>query len=333
MKKKQAIWTSHAVRIWVFTLLLILVTIPARDEGSSRAPINQPDLSSINQFWQKTLAEVAKEPLDAHVEKVKAYLPYFKYEVTYHSLGGVTIQCWLSKPIQQGASPKPLPAIVTVPGYGGWQQGITLSECQRGYIVLQVYPRGQGESEKFWKIDGPDKLTWRIAHPEGYYYQGAYVDVIRGIDYLLTRPDVDKSEIGIMGTSQGGGIALAVAALDPRVKVVVAHVPFLCNMRLAATVPSLVRKLLHGYGVLNANSLDTLDYFDPYTLAPRIKVPALLSAGGKDTTCPAATIRSVYGRLGGIKAIAYYPDLPHTSSIAFYQMSWKWMERYLPPGS
>ncbi len=55
-----------------------------------------------------------------------------------------------------------------------------LDDCQRGYAVLQVYPRSQGESADFWKIDGPDKLTWRVDQPEGYYYQGAYVDVMRG---------------------------------------------------------------------------------------------------------------------------------------------------------
>lgn len=114
-------------------------------------------------------------------------------------------------------------------------------------------------------------------------------------------------------------------------KAVVAHVPFLCNMRLAATIrDSLIRKLLQEYVVLNANSLNTLDYFDPYILARRIRAPVLLSAGGKDINCPAATILSVFEKLPGIKALAYYPGLPHTSSIDFYQMSWNWIGRYLP---
>jgi len=46
-----------------------------------------------------------------------------------------------------------------------------LDDCMRAYS-LQIYPRSQGESADLWKIDGPDKLTWHIAHPEGYYYQG-----------------------------------------------------------------------------------------------------------------------------------------------------------------
>ena len=125
-------------------------------------------------------------------------------------------------------------------------------------------------------------------------------------------------------------MVLLLAGVDPRVKAVVAHVPFMCNMRLAATLEgSLVRQLLQQYGELNANSLNTLDYFDPYLLADRIKAPVLLSAGGKDQICPAATIRSVFDRLAGVKALAYYPDLAHTSSGDFYKMSWDWMEHYL----
>lgn len=330
-KSLPAISGPLRVRLISFFFVLILGLAPGVTRGSERASPTSVHMSEIAHFWQETLAEAASEPLDAKVVQVKSQLPYFEYSVTYRSLGSVTIQGLLSIPVHVATPEERLPAIVTVPGYGGWQQGITLSECQRGYVVLQIYPRSQGESERFWKIDGPDKLTWHISRPEGYYYQGAYVDVIRGIDYLLSRRDVDQSRIGLMGTSQGGGIALAVAALDPRVKVVVAHLPFLCNMRLATTIPdSLVGRLLRGNGVLNADSLDTLDYFDPYILAPRIKVPVLLSAGGKDVNCPAATIRSVFDRLPGIKCFAYYPELTHTSSIDFYQMSWDWMEHYLP---
>ena len=266
------------------------------------------------------------------MEKVKEYLPYEKYQVTYRSTGDVHIRAYLSRPIEAEAPGTRLPAIITVPGYGGWQQGIMLDECMRGYIVLQVYPRSQGESADLWKIDGPDKLTWHIAHPEGYYYQGAYVDIIRGIDYLASRPDVDSTRIGAMGTSQGGGLVLALAALDPRVKAVTAFLPFLCNFRLTATIEgSLVRKMLLQYGDMNENSFDTLDYFDPYILADQIKAPALVSAGGKDQTCPAAGIRTVFDRLGGIKALAYYPDLPHTSCGDFYKMGWDWMDRHLKP--
>ena len=287
-------------------------------------------LAEIQAFWQKTRSDLAREPMEAIVEPVAEPLPYRKYRITLRSLDGVHFRALLALPVQGESKAKPLPAIVTVPGYGGTQQGVMLSECLRGYAILQVNPRSQGESEALWKIDGPDKLTWHIARPEGAYYQGAYADVIRGIDYLVTRPDIDAARIGLVGTSQGGGMALAVAALDPRVKAVVAHVPFLCDMRTAARTPdALVKTLLDRAGCNTEAALHTLDFFDPLQLAPDLQAPALISAGGKDVTCPAATIHAVFDRIPGIKSLAYYPDLPHTSCAGFYEMNWPWLDLYL----
>jgi cephalosporin-C deacetylase len=284
----------------------------------------------IESFWRATLQRVAKEPLEAEVEPVKEPLPYQKFRVTYRSLGNIKVRAYLGVPIRGEGPQQKLPAIVTAPGYGGSQQGLMLDDCQRGYVVLQVYPRSQGESAELWKIDGPDRLTWRVDQPEGYYYQGAYVDVMRGIDYLLSRTDIDASRVGAMGTSQGGGIVLAVAALDSRVKAVAAHVPFLCDMRHAALIPgALVKTLLERHGALNARTLRTLDYFDPANLAEGLRAPVLLSSGGQDAVCPPETIRSVFDRLPGIKSIVVYPALPHTSSGDFYRMGWEWMDRHL----
>src|SRR5262249_10110737 len=155
------------------------------------------------------------------------------------------VRALLAIPIQGGEASRRLPAVVTVPGYGGTQQGLMLADCQRGYAILQVYPRSQGISADLWKIDGPDKLTWRLHQPEGAYYQAAYADVIRGVDYLVSRAGIDGGRIAIAGTSQGGGIALSVASLDSRLKAVAAHVPFLCDMRQAArTEGALVKTLL-----------------------------------------------------------------------------------------
>jgi cephalosporin-C deacetylase len=280
----------------------------------------------IDSFWHATVERLAHEPIDAAVELTHEAVPYSSYVVTLRSLDGVRVRARLAVPVQGEAPAKPWPVIVTAPGYGGEQQGVMLGECQRGYAIIQVFPRGQGDSAGLSKIDG-DKLTGKLDRPEDAYYHGAYADIIRAIDFAVSRKDLDPDRIALVGTSQGGGIALAVASLDPRVKAVVAHVPFLCNVRLAARTPSLVKRLLDRAKRNDEAALNTLDYFDPLQLVPRLRIPVLISAGGKDNTCPVPTIQSVYDRIpGNAKTLKIYPELRHTSCVDFYKLSWAWLE-------
>ena len=50
-------------------------------------------------------------------------------------------------------------------------------------------------------------------------------DLQRVVDYLLTRPDVDPANIGIIGHSLGGKMALYGAAFEPRIKAIVSSEP------------------------------------------------------------------------------------------------------------
>jgi cephalosporin-C deacetylase len=309
--------TSCLLRIWI-ALLALQWTAAAQD---------------IPSFWRSTLARLASEPVEATIEDTREPLPYKKYRVGFRSLGGIRVRAFLAIPVRGGEKLHPLPALVTAPGYGGFQQGVMLDECQRGYAILQVFPRSQGPSAELWKIDGPEKLTWKLDNPEDAYYQGAYADVIRGIDYLLSRDDIDGERLAIAGTSQGGGIALAVASLDPRIKAVVAHLPFLCDVRRAArTEDSLIKRLLDAARMNDENHLRVLEHFDPLQLVPALKAPALISSGGKDIVCPAVTIRAVFDSMPGVKSLFHDPDLPHTSSGRFYSMTWAWIEAYIGRG-
>jgi cephalosporin-C deacetylase len=197
-----------------------------------------------------------------------------------------------------------------------------LSDCQRGVLVLQVFPRGQGESREAPAGDPNTEYLLRGIHsPVDYFYRGAFMDILRGVDYLLTRPDVAVGRIGAMGTSQGGALVLNLSALEPRIRAVTAHLPFFCDVAHNAW--------FRNKPLSEPQNLKTFAYFDPLTQAPQIQVPALLSSGGRDELCPAETIRAVFDRLSGIKTLVHDPELIHTASPNFYRMCWDWMDRHL----
>lgn len=58
-------------------------------------------------------------------------------------------------------------------------------------------------------------------------------DFRAAISYVRARPEVDRERIGIWGSSYSGGHALYVAAIDKRVKCVVAQVPTISGFRAA----------------------------------------------------------------------------------------------------
>ncbi len=82
------------------------------------------------------------------------------------------------------------------------------SELPRAGIAVMLFDRrGSGESE-------------------GHFATADFValadDVVAAVDYLQSRPDVDKARIGLHGTSQGGWIAPIAAARRPDIALIVA---------------------------------------------------------------------------------------------------------------
>lgn len=93
----------------------------------------------------------------------------------------------------------------------------------RGFIVLGIDPVGQGERIQISRdlIFG-GCCTEHNIHGKQLLLTGEWFgnwrtyDAIRGIDYLLTLPEVDASRIGVHGTSGGGTLTTLVSAADDR---------------------------------------------------------------------------------------------------------------------
>jgi dienelactone hydrolase len=91
---------------------------------------------------------------------------------------------------------------------------------QHGYVALVLDPIQLGESQ------GLHHGTYREGRwdwpSRGYTPAGTEVwNAMRALDYLETRPDVDKDRMGVTGLSGGGVISWCLGAADERVKVVV----------------------------------------------------------------------------------------------------------------
>ena len=149
-------------------------------------------------------------------------------DLRFEAERGIRVPAILVKP--KTASGK-LPVIICLPGTSGTRQQLTdarlqLSERPRtgwaralsrqGFLTLSLDYRGS-------EARGENIYTDAVrAQLEGRSYMGSLVnEVVRGVDYLLTRPDVDRARIGITGFSLGGAMSWYAAAADPRIRVIV----------------------------------------------------------------------------------------------------------------
>ncbi|MFC1558449.1 alpha/beta hydrolase family protein [candidate division KSB1 bacterium] len=128
------------------------------------------------------------------------------------------------------------PAVLNVIGHsqegfrGELYQDVYLNLAKKGIIVLAIDPIGQGEHVQYYdpKIKFSSIGYSVIEHCysgnqcflSGYSVARFFIwDGIRGIDYLLTRDDVDPERIGVTGFSGGGTVTSYISAFDDRVKV------------------------------------------------------------------------------------------------------------------
>ncbi len=294
----------------------------------------QPDLDA---FWADTLKQAAQAPLEA------TFTPYdyparnvTVYDVRFNGWNGARVAAWYIRPAGEG----PFPAMVVYHGYSGskGQPHQYFVWTQQGYAVLAVDTRGQSGAST---DPGPYSsghikgwMTAGILDPQEYYYRGAYVDCVRALDALATRPEVDMSHVALTGGSQGGALTLAVAALDQRPVAAMPDVPYLCHFQravdMAMRMPYLeISDYIRMYPEHEEQVWRTLSYFDNMNLASRIRCPTLVSVGLIDDICPPSTVFAMYNHIQVEKEIAVYRYHNHEDIAPHWRAKLAWARRYL----
>jgi cephalosporin-C deacetylase-like acetyl esterase len=94
--------------------------------------------------------------------------------------------------------------------------------ARAGYLTICPDLRGFGErSDKHDHIPGRDRcnVNFVIGAILGTYTLTLNIwDMMKCIDYLETRPEVDPARIGMMGLSQGGTMTTFTTAVEPRIR-------------------------------------------------------------------------------------------------------------------
>jgi cephalosporin-C deacetylase len=298
----------------------------------------RPEPEDFDEFWSETLAQSAG-PADIELDRVHTGIEVITtYSLTFAGYRGERVHGWVHVPTTFSGTP--LPAVVQCIGYNGgrglphqWNLWATA-----GYVHVVLDTRGQGNG--FCPGSTPDNgligpatggfLTRGLESRESYYYRRAFVDAARIVDVARALEWVDPRRVAVIGTSQGGGLALAAAALSGSAAAVIADVPFLNDFRRAVEITSTdpfaeIRRYLACRPDDADRAFATLDYFDVSIMAGRTEVPGLFSAALMDSICPPSGVFAAFNGYAGEKQIEIYPMNDHEGGGPHFQqvqLSW-----------
>jgi len=300
-----------------------------------------PVPDDLRDFWDETLAEAARHaPAPAFTRIDSGLVTVETYDAVFLGFGGHPIRAWLHLPaagVRDGAA---LPGVVQYQGYNGGR-GLPHEHvfwANAGYAHLVMDTRGQGSG---WSVGDtgdpvgaspsqPGFLTRGIDSPRDHFYRRVYTDAARALEALRSHPRVDPDRVVATGSSQGGGISLAVAGLCDGLAGVMPDVPFLCDFpraaRIAGTDPyGEITRYLKAHRERTERVFRTLSYFDGTVLGRAATAPALFSVAIMDATCPPSTVYGAYHEYAGPKEIVEYEFNDHAGGEAFQrtrQLAW-----------
>lgn len=285
-----------------------------------------PRPHDFDAYWDKALAE--QQATDPNVELIPSRIQSSFadcFHLHFTGVGGARIHAKYLRPKQ---SAYPHPAVLQFHGYSGnsgdWQDKLGL--VSQGYSVAAMDCRGQGGISE--DTGGVVKGNTHRGHiirglddsPEKLYYRSVYLDTVQLARVVMAMPDVDADRVGATGWSQGGGLTLACAALEPRIAKAAPVYPFLCDyqrvweMDLASGAYEELKTFFKMFDPLHERETEVftrLGYIDNQHLASRIQAEILMPVGLMDTICPPSTQFAAYNKITSPKELLIYPDFGH----------------------
>jgi len=258
--------------------------MPCHDDlttSSQRTCDNRPQAGRFDAFWADLMAQAATLPLDPDMVPVpmRSNDQVETFEIAYTSLDGSHCR-WYCRPANQrwrrrirrsSSCPATSPSQpCRSNGPGGVCRG------RRG-------APGKLRSNRHFNPGYPGLLVDNIIDKHTYAYRGFYIDAARAVDFVLSRPEIDHTRIGVQGGSQGGALTLVLSALrNDVITCGAAGAPYLTGYMDAAGLTHSypyeeMNEYLRLYPEREAQMRVTLDYHDCLNFAPDIRCPMLIN--------------------------------------------------------
>ena len=178
-------------------------------------------------------------------------------------------------------------------------------------------------------LNPKDEYNWfgfNFGDKNSFYYRGAFMDCVQAVRFMASRETSDMNNLFAEGSSQGGALSYACAALsDYPFTAIAPNVAFLGDYPDYFAItgwPGNVAKENQGT-MTDEEMYAFLSYFDTKNLATRISCAVHASSGLRDGTCPPHTNFAPYNNLQtDDKMMIVEPDMAHSYPPG-WEVSWR----------
>lgn len=165
-------------------------------------------------------------------------------------------------------------------------------------------------------------------------YIQTVIDLRRGVDLLLSRPDIDSKRIGFIGHSYGAHTGAVLAGVEKRVKayVIMAGAPSLTEFLRTSTVPAIVRTRDSLTKEQQDNYFRTLADVDPINYIAYVAPSALFFQFGKSDSYPTEVEAELYAQKASDPKLVRFYDAGHALNDEAKRDRAAWLSKQLGIG-
>ena len=289
--------------------------------------------ADFDSFWDGVKTELATVPIDPVLTFLDSTNLSKTYRINLGNINNRRVYGYISIP--KDISP-PYPAILTLPPFG-FIGNIAVPETNiaewGGALSISISIHEAEPDE----IDPNSYEPTDISNPDLYYYKHSIAGAMRAIDYIFTRSDFNGTDMGVVGISQGGGLALMTAGVDQRVKCLVQTVSALCGhaghrWNRPAGLPLFVRDSRGSWGNISHedSTLNASRYYDGIFFAKRFTGSSYNFISYADTISPLETIYTAINQFREKEITLHSLRLGHESPSDFYVLRSEFWRRVFP---
>jgi len=205
-------------RLWFFLFALLLVSSTARPDVPPKASAQEQTRQAFLKMIDRPRVELAPEQRVLSTDGGITQIHFTFASQANQRVPGILL---MKQEFAKGAARHP--ATIVLHGTGGKKEGelpILKRLANAGFVAVSIDGRFHGERGNSASYNAAIAKAFSEGGSHPFYYDTVW-DVLRLVDYLQGRPDVNTQHIGLMGISKGGIETWLAAAADPRIAVAI----------------------------------------------------------------------------------------------------------------